>query len=146
MNIFQNKVLMTAILGWIIAIIAKFIITSVVNRKLEWKKGVSDGGMPSSHSALVSSVAAALYFECGPASPVFALAAVFALITMHDASGVRLESGKQAKAINDIVEILSPQFEKLSDEDKLKEILGHTPFQVLVGALFGIVTAVIMYN
>ena len=102
--------------------------------------------MPSAHSATVTSVALATGFECGFSSPIFAVAAFFAFITMHDASGVRLETGKQAKAINDIFVLLSDMLEDVkTPEQKLKELVGHTKLQVLAGCALGIIVTGISY-
>ena len=101
--------------------------------------------MPSSHTAIVTSVATATGLQCGWDSPLFAIAAVLAMIVMHDAVGVRQETGKQAKVINNIVLLLqSAGRGELTPEETLKEFVGHTGRQVIVGALFGILTAVIM--
>jgi len=141
-----NKILITGVIGWATAQILKAIIYVIVNHRFEPERLVGDGGMPSCHSSTVTAVATATAMECGLNSPVFALAAIMAIIVMHDAMGVRLETGKQAKVLNDMVEV----FEKLSGtkltaEEKLKEFVGHTPLQVFAGFLVGLVVAVILH-
>ena len=101
--------------------------------------------MPSSHSAVVASLATATGLQCGWDSPMFAIAAILAVIVMHDATGVRQETGKQAKVINDIVKMLEARGRgELTPAETLKEFVGHTGPQVLVGALGGIVIAIVM--
>ena len=117
----------------------------IVNKKIVWERLVGDGGMPSSHSATVSSVAAATGFTAGWDSPVFAVSVFLAIIVMHDARGVRRETGKQAVVINDMLEL----FEKmgagnLTPEQTLKEFVGHTPMQVFAGGLLGIIVALVL--
>ncbi len=95
--------------------------------------------MPSSHTSLVVSLAAAVGFKDGFHSPVFAVAAVVAAVVMYDAAGVRRAAGRQAKVINKLVQEM--RVEHTIKESRLKELLGHTPLEVLAGALLGIVTA-----
>ena len=124
---------------------AKAIIFWILNKRFIPERLFGDGGMPSSHTAIVTSVATATGLQCGWDSPLFAIAAVLAMIVMHDAVGVRQETGKQAKVINNIVLLLqSAGRGELTPEETLKEFVGHTGRQVIVGALFGILTAVIM--
>ncbi len=139
-ELLSNRIILSGLIGWASAQILKTIIYALVNRKLDLTRLVGDGGMPSAHSSTVVSVAVAIAFECGLASPLFALSAFFAFITMHDASGVRLETGKQAKAINDIFILLSDLTEDVkTPEQKLKEFVGHTKLQVIAGGLLGLV-------
>jgi acid phosphatase family membrane protein YuiD len=144
-QIFGNRILITGLIGWGSAQVLKTIIFLIVNRKLELERLFGDGGMPSGHSATVSAVATYTGFECGFGSPLFALAAILAIIVMHDATGVRLETGKQAKVLNEMTDILEKlSGTDLSNEEKLKEFVGHTPFQVSMGCILGIVVALIM--
>lgn len=143
--IFKNRILLTGLAGWGTAQVLKLILYCIVNKKFEPERLVGDGGMPSAHSATVVSVACATGFTCGFDSPVFAVACILAIIVMHDARGVRLETGKQAKVLNDMMEL----FEKLGEqelpfEDKLKEFVGHTPLQVFGGSVVGLLVALIM--
>lgn len=142
---FYNKILIIALIAWFLSQTSKMIIHLIINKKLVWERFRGDGGMPSSHSAIVSSVAVSAGILYGVNSPVFALAVVLAVIVMHDAMGVRQETGKQAKVINSMLELFeSLGSGKLTPEETLKEFVGHTGRQVIVGALLGIVTAVLM--
>ena len=115
----------------------KAVINLIINKKFIWKLFFSDGGMPSNHSAAVT-----LALQCGMDSPVFAVSVILALIVMHDATGVRQETGKQAKVINNMVKLLDSMGRgELTPEETLKEFVGHTGRQVMVGALWGIVSA-----
>lgn len=146
-EILGNKILFTGIAGWAIAQVIKTIIYALINRKLDLKRMVGDGGMPSSHSATVTSVAVMTGLTCGFDSPFFAVSAILAIIVMHDAMGVRLETGKQAQVINEMFEFLDRLSEEsISMDVKLKEFVGHTPTQVLAGGLLGIIVAFISFN
>ena len=105
---------------------------------------MGSGGMPSSHSATVCALAASAAMTYGAASGEFAIAAIFAFIVMYDACNVRLETGKQAVAINELQELLRKMGEDLTAEERLKELVGHTLPQVLVGALLGILIGVLV--
>ena len=140
-----NRILLTAFIAWVGAQTAKVIIYWIVNKKFVLERIFGDGGMPSSHSAVVASLATATGLQCGWDSPMFAIAAILAVIVMHDATGVRQETGKQAKVINDIVKMLEARGRgELTPAETLKEFVGHTGPQVLVGALGGIVIAIVM--
>lgn len=148
--ILDNDILICSLISWAVAQVTKAVISSIQHRKFEWSRLFGDGGMPSCHSAFVSALAAATASVHGFDSPLFAIAAALALVVMHDAVGVRLESGKQAHAINQILEVLksdSPlhHLTKLNSLEVLEELLGHTPLQVLNGCLLGILTAVIYF-
>ena len=143
---YYNRILLIAFIAWILAQTAKVIIYWIVNRKFVLERFFGDGGMPSSHSAVVASLATATGLECGWNSPLFAVAAILAIIVMHDATCVRQETGKQAKVINDIVKMLEARGRgELTPAETLKEFVGHTGPQVLVGALGGIAVAVVMH-
>ncbi len=142
-EIIGNNILVSAFWGWFVAQILKTILYVVVNREFVPERLLGDGGMPSSHSATVMSMVTAVAYDCGPGSPEFAIALIFAVIVMHDAMGVRRETGKQAVAINNMLEY----FEELGQkpiEVQLKEFVGHTPFQVTMGAILGVVVGVIV--
>lgn len=130
---------MLSILAWAIAQFFKIISWAFVSKELNFKRLVEPGGMPSSHSSFVTSLATGIGLREGFDSPIFALAAVFALIVMYDASGVRRAAGKQARVLNAIIEDLNRR--ELHPE-RLRELLGHTPFEVLIGALLGIIVAI----
>lgn len=135
----SNEILMMAILAWAIAQFFKIISWAFVSRELNFKRLVEPGCMPSSHSAFVTSLATGVGIREGFDSPIFALATVFALIVMYDASGVRRAAGKQARVLNAIIEDLN---RRQLHPERLRELLGHTPFEVLVGALLGIIIAI----
>lgn len=151
MNWFQelltNGFLLVALSSWFWAQLIKTILHAIVTKRVDFTRLVGDGGMPSGHSATVSSLATAAALVYGLGSFEFAIALVFAIVVCKDAMGVRLETGKQAAIINDIVEafnVLTSE-EKLPDA-KLKEFVGHTPLQVIAGILLGIVNAVLLYS
>ncbi len=142
----SNKVFLTAVLGWLIAQILKTLIHTFFTKEFDPERLVGSGGMPSSHSATVVSLATASCFEFGAASFEFAVSAILAIVVMYDARGVRRETGKQAELLNDIIKIFEDMGRsEISTHDKLKEFVGHTPLQVAMGALLGFVIALIMY-
>ena len=150
-NLFHNEILITAGLAWAIAQIVKTIIDFAISGKFKVERLVGAGGMPSCHSATVVSLATITALVCGAESPQFALSAIFAIVVIYDARGVRRETGNQAVIINEIMDYLknpndprykNPQF----SQEKLKELVGHTPLQVLFGGLLGLVEALVAYN
>ena len=101
--------------------------------------------MPSAHSATVCALATTIFINVGPSSTEFAIAAILAIIVMHDACGVRLETGKQAQILNEMIEMFNNMSDKsISPEEKLKEFVGHTKLQVFMGALLGIFIAILL--
>lgn len=151
MNWFQellsNGFLLVALSSWFWAQLIKTILHAIVTKRVDFTRLVGDGGMPSGHSATVSSLAVSAAMVYGLGSFEFAIALVFAIVVCKDAMGVRLETGKQAVIINDIVEafnVLTSE-EKLPDA-KLKEFVGHTPLQFIAGILLGIVNAALLYT
>lgn len=144
-TILQNRILIVGCIAWLVSQFTKTIIHLIIHKRLVWERLFGDGGMPSSHSATVTAVAVTAGLQCGWDSPVFAVATVFALIVMHDAMGVRQETGKQAKVINSMVELINSMDRgELTLEETLKEFVGHTRRQVVVGALFGATIALIV--
>mgnify|MGYP004479684741 CR=1 FL=1 len=146
-GLLANRVLISGLVGWGAAQVLKTIIYALMHRTLDLTRIFGDGGMPSGHSATVCAVATSAGILYGLGSFPFAISVIVAIIVMHDAMGVRLETGKQAAIINDIVEafnVLTSE-EKLPDA-KLKEFVGHTPLQVIAGILLGIVNAVLLYS
>jgi len=135
-------VLLTAIIGSLSAQILKLIINYINHKKLDFRILFSTGGMPSSHSASVMSLSMAVGFEEGFKSNLFAICLFFSFIVMYDAAGIRRAAGKQAEILNKIIEDL---YAGRKTDEKLKELLGHTPIEVLVGAIWGIIVALIMY-
>lgn len=143
--VFQNPFLIVALSSWFIAQVIKTILHAVITGKFTIERLFGDGGMPSGHSATVSSLAMLSGMVYGMDSFEFAVTAILAVIVCHDAMGVRLETGKQAQLINEIqkaVEILS---KKELPEVKLKEFVGHTPSQVIAGVTIGLINGVAFY-
>jgi len=136
-NILDNRVLLVALVACLIAQSLKLVIELIKNRKLNVRVLVTTGGMPSAHSALVTSLATGVGQTLGWASPDFALATIFAIIVMYDAAGVRQAAGKQARILNQMIDELFDDKHDFS-QDRLKELLGHTPVQVIAGSALGI--------
>ncbi|BAY18990.1 acid phosphatase/vanadium-dependent haloperoxidase-related protein [Nostoc sp. HK-01] len=136
-DILDNRVLVVALVACFIAQALKLVIEVVKNQKLNVRVLVTTGGMPSAHSALVTALAAGIGQTVGWASPEFALATVFAIIVMYDAAGVRQAAGKQARILNQMIAELFDEKHEFS-QDRLKELLGHTPVQVIAGSALGI--------
>ena len=137
-----NRILLIVFIAWFITQTIKLIVFWIINKKFVPERFFGDGGMPSGHSAVVASLATAIGLQGGWDSPLFAVAAILAVIVMHDATGVRQETGKQAKVINNMVKLLDSMGRgELTPEETLKEFVGHTGRQVMVGALWGIVSA-----
>ncbi|MBC6420695.1 MAG: divergent PAP2 family protein [Hormoscilla sp. SP5CHS1] len=136
-HILNNRVLLVSLIACSIAQALKLVVDLVKNQKLNVRALVTTGGMPSSHSTLVTALATEVGQQTGWESPDFAIATIFAIIVMYDAAGVRQAAGKQARILNQIIDQLfqeKPEF----NEDRLKELLGHTPFQVIVGFMLGV--------
>lgn len=136
-EILDNSVLLVAVIACLIAQASKLVVELVKNRKVNFRVLVTTGGMPSSHSALVTALATGVGQTSGWASPEFAIATIFAVIVMYDAAGVRQAAGKQARILNQMIDELFSEHHEFN-EDRLKELLGHTPFQVIVGSMLGI--------
>lgn len=146
LQIVTNRILIVGVVSWFLAQIFKCISNLILTRKFSIERLFGDGGMPSGHSATVVSVAVATGLYEGFGSAVFAIAMIVAIVVMHDAMNVRYQAGKQAELLN----VMADMFEKITgadlpNEEKLKELLGHTPLQVAAGCLLGVATAVIMY-
>jgi acid phosphatase family membrane protein YuiD len=139
-----NKALVAGLLGWTVAQISKTIIYLIVNKELKLERMCGGGGMPSSHSATVCGLATATGMIYGGSSIEFAVTFVLAMIVMYDAMNVRMETGRQGKVLNDMIEVFQKMGKNVSPEERLKELVGHTPLQVLVGAITGIVVAVLV--
>lgn len=141
-GIFRNEIFISAALGWTVAQVLKTVIHLILTKKFVAERMVGSGGMPSSHSATVVSLATATYYTYGSASFEFAMTTFFALVVMYDAIGVRRETGIQAKVLNEMIDFFSHMGKDISIEEKLKEFVGHTPLQVLIGAILGFLIAV----
>ncbi len=139
-NIFLNRVLLVAIAASLLAQVFKLLFEYIRHRKINFRILVETGGMPSSHSALVTALATGVGQAKGWDGVEFATASVFAVIVMYDAAGVRQAAGKQARILNQMIDELF-QEHPVFNEDRLKELLGHTPMQVIVGSALGIAIA-----
>ena len=140
-DILSNKCIVIPILVWFFIQAFKTIFDLCKNKKLNVKRILGAGGMPSSHSAVVTSLAVLIGKNQGFDSEIFALAVVFAFVVMYDAAGIRRAAGKQAAILNKILE--TPGLTSVQVQEKLVELLGHTPIQVFVGALIGIIIGMI---
>ncbi len=136
-QILDNRILLVAIAACLIAQAIKLTIDTIQNGKLSVKVLTTTGGMPSAHSALVTALAAGVGQSLGWKSAEFAIATIFAIIVMYDAAGVRQAAGKQARILNQMIDELFSDNHKFNEE-KLKELLGHTPVQVIAGSILGI--------
>lgn len=136
-DLFTNRVVIAAFTAWAIAQGLKVILTLALSRKLDITRFFGSGGMPSSHSAMVCAMVTAIGFSEGFGSPICALACCFAGVVMYDAAGVRRSTGKNAAVLNHLLDGLAGNG-FVFDEERLKELVGHTPVQVMAGALLGI--------
>ena len=135
----SNTALIAALIAWSIAQMIKLPLHYLLKKEWDWSLLMSAGGMPSSHSALVVAVTHAIGLTLGFGSPLYALAVVLAMIVLYDATGVRRQAGEHARVINAIVSDLVAGHPL--KEEQLKELLGHTPGEVLAGATLGLVVA-----
>ena len=141
LKIFTNKYLIIPIILWALIQLFKFFTDLIKNKKFNFKRLFGAGGMPSSHSAVVCSLAALIGKDVGYDSALFGLAVILACVVMYDAAGVRRAAGKQAAVLNKIIN--TPNLTNVQVQEKLVEVLGHTPIQVFVGAIIGIVVGTI---
>lgn len=137
----NNKILISSVLAWLMAQIIKTFINFLTTREFNPERLFGSGGMPSSHSSTVCALVTSVAINYGMDTYEFAMAAVFAIIVMYDAMNVRREAGEHAKWINLIATTLQPD---IPIERKFKEYLGHTPLQVLMGAILGVIIAFII--
>jgi uncharacterized protein len=142
-DIFRNHVLLTGLAGWILAQALKIPIDLFQSRHWNWALFFAAGGMPSSHSALVTSTAAAVGLHYGFGDPLFGVATAVAMIVVYDATGIRRQAGMQAQKINILVEELLKGHP--ISEEHLREVLGHTPLEALGGVLLGLAIALILW-
>ncbi|MBR0465039.1 MAG: divergent PAP2 family protein [Clostridia bacterium] len=139
----ENRIMWIGVLAWVVAQLGKVVITLMVERRLDLSRMFGLGGMPSSHAAVVSAVAAAVGIRMGFNSALFAIALTIALVTMVDAAGVRRAAGQQAVMLNRVVQEIIEGGGDLPNET-LRELLGHTPLQVFVGSILGTVLAILI--
>ncbi len=144
-GIFTNPFALTALTSWLSAQIIKTVLFLIINRRLDFSRLFGDGGMPSGHSATVTSLALYSALARGPGSFEFAVSFILAVIVCHDATGVRKETEKQGLLIREMAEAFSTLSAKKLPEVKLKEFVGHTPIQVMAGILLGVCNALLMY-
>ncbi len=142
-ELFSNQLILCGLTGWAVAQVLKTIIHALVTRRFDIRRMFGDGGMPSGHSATVTAMATCAAIQYGLGSFEFAVTVMLAIIVMHDAMGVRLETGKQAIIIKEISQLMEDMGKDISGEEKLKEFVGHTPMQVVAGALLGICVALL---
>lgn len=135
-KVINNKFLYVPLIVWFCIQAFKVIYDLVTTKKFNFKRIIGAGGMPSSHTAVVTTLAAMVGKSQGFDTPIFAMAVIFSLVVMYDAAGVRRAAGKQARLLNKIVE--TPGLSGVEVQERLVEVLGHTPLQVLVGAVIGI--------
>lgn len=145
-ELFTNRFAVTALSSWFIAQVLKVILNMIINKKLDLARLFGDGGMPSGHSATVTALATYAALAKGPGSFEFAVCGILAVIVCHDATGVRMETQKQGRLLQDLVEAFEALHDKDLPEVKLKRFVGHTPIQVLAGIILGITNACIMYH
>ncbi len=143
-ELLSNQVLISAVTGWLVAQVLKTIIDFSLNKSFSAERLVGSGGMPSSHSATVCALATSTAIRYGVSSNEFAFSFVLASVVMYDAIGVRRETGKQAKLLNMIMQQDFFKLNAVDFQEKLKEFVGHTPLQVLAGAILGIGLALVV--
>lgn len=144
MDFWKENVIITCLLSWFIAQFLKVILTLIKDKKIDFRRFVGSGGFPSSHAALVTSLATSVGLINGFAGTDFAITVILALVVMYDAAGVRRAAGQQARILNKLVEEWSDSDNALKDK-RLKELLGHTPKEVVAGAILGIIIALVMH-
>lgn len=141
-DLLQNQVFVSAVLGWLVAQVLKTLIHLILTKQFVAERMVGGGGMPSSHSATVCALATSTGIKYGGGSFEFAIAVMLAIIVMYDAMGVRRETGKQGRVLNEMMEVFMNMGKQIGVEERLKEFVGHTPLQVLMGAILGTLIAV----
>jgi len=142
LDAFYNPIVWCSLLSWLVAQLLKVPLYYFVEHKLDWRRLVGSGGMPSSHSAMVVALMLSVGLIEGFDTSAFGICVVLSLIVMYDAIGVRRETGTQATVINRILKEVFINGNRISD-DELKELIGHTPFEVMGGIFVGIATTVI---
>ena len=144
MEFWTESVFITSIISWFVAQLIKVITVIINDKRIDFRRFVGSGGMPSSHASFVTALTTSVGIIEGISSVNFAICAVFSLVVMYDAAGVRRAAGQQAKILNKIVK----EWEKMDfghTDKRLKELLGHTPFEVFAGALLGIAIAILRH-
>ena len=142
-EILQNRILLVTLAVWFFAQSIKVVLGVIKEKRFNFRWFIGTGGMPSSHAAGASALATSVGLEYGFNSPLFAVAAAFAMVTMFDAQGVRRATGYQASILNKMMDDI--YWKGQIEEQRLKELVGHTPIEVLAGFVFGTVCAMILY-
>ena len=142
-EIFKNKIFLITLTVWFLAQLTKVILGVIKEKRFNFRWFIGTGGMPSSHTAGSSALATSVGLAYGFNSPLFAVAAAFAMVTMFDAQGVRRATGYQATILNKMMDDI--YWKGQIEEQRLKELIGHTPIQVLAGFIFGVICAMILY-
>ena len=142
-SLFENQILVSAGIGWLLAQIIKVPLYYIFHREWNWSLLLSTGGMPSSHSALVAGAAHACGLYMGFGSAYFAIAAVIAIVVVYDATGIRRQAGKHAAVINAMIQDLATGHPL--KEEQLREVLGHTPMEAVAGTVLGVVVAQLVW-
>lgn len=143
-QLMSNSILISAVLGWVIAQALKMVLSW--DKKFDAKRFFGSGGMPSSHAAFVTALAMGAGFVKGFDSTEFAISAVTAFVVMYDAAGVRRSAGQQAAVLNKLKDEIKTEKNINKTEKQLKELLGHTPIEVIGGAILGIIIAIIRHT
>ena len=138
-----NPILLAAVIAWTVAQVLKVLIEFMLLRRWNWALVFQAGGMPSSHSAMVSAAALSIGLFKGFDQPVFAVASILAMIVIYDATGIRREAGRQAALINTMIEEIAKG--KIAQTKRLREVLGHTPGEAIMGMLLGLGLAVLIW-
>ena len=144
-DLLTNKILLCVLITMVETQVMKGIIDCILNRRFDISRFFGDGGMPSAHSAVVASLCTGCAITQGLGSEAFAISLVLAMIVCRDATGVRRETGKQAEAINDLQEMVALLTSGEIPEDRLRELVGHTPLQVTVGLINGLAVTALLY-
>lgn len=142
-ELFGNRVLVCAVLSWMVAQVLKVLITLRIERRLDWRRCFGMGGMPSSHSAFVFSLMLMIGIQDGFGSTAFALAFALAAIVIYDAMGVRAETGKQGAVLNRILREVLIEGQPITEE-RFKELVGHTPLEVVGGIIVALIMVLIL--
>ena len=140
-QLIENKILITTLSSWFIAQTVKVVIGVITQKRFDFRWFIGTGGMPSSHTAGASCLATAIGVNCGFNSVYFALAASFAIVVMFDAQGVRRATGKQARILNKIMDDI--YWQGKIQEGRLRELVGHTPIEVIAGFFLGMIIALV---
>ena len=140
-DLWHNQILLISVASWALAQIIKVVIILIQEKRVAWMFLWSSGGMPSSHTATVSSLATSIGLTQGPGSIYFSIAAVLAIIVIYDAAGVRQSVGQHSVVLNQIIKEFSFKSPRPEREKALREFIGHTPLQVTMGVLLGVAVA-----